>query len=154
MSIVLKSAGWIIYYFDKKDWTPKFFLVKRHALSGKIERVAPKWKIEKNEKDIDTVVREIKEEVWIYSQNIKVKSYLWSVLINLRNTGKWSYDKKISYYLVEYFWDFSDIKIENVEWYLWYHKWATIQEISWLIYYENLRHIFMSAYNKIMWNSI
>ncbi|MBS8122145.1 NUDIX domain-containing protein [Candidatus Vampirococcus lugosii] len=154
MSIVLKSAGGIIYYFDKKDGTPKFFLVKRHALSGKIERVAPKGKIEKNEKDIDTVVREIKEEVGIYSQNIKVKSYLGSVLINLRNTGKGSYDKKISYYLVEYFGDFSDIKIENVEGYLGYHKWATIQEISGLIYYENLRHIFMSAYNKIMGNSI
>ncbi len=149
MAEFIKSAWWIIYYIDKNDKEPRFFLVKRHALSWKIERVSPKWKIEKNEDPKDTVIREVWEEVWIKPQNLKLEDRVWEVILMLRSQERWSLDKKIAYYLVEYIWDFSDIDVAKVEWYLWYHKWATIQEISWLIYYENLRHLFFKAYNII-----
>lgn len=141
----IKSAGWIIYYIDNKDKQPRFFVIKRHAMSWKIERVAPKGKIETWENPKQTVVREIWEEVWINLNNLKVKDFLWHALISLRSEDRWNFDKQISYYLVEYTWNFEDIKVADVEWYLWYHKWATIQEISWLIHYSNLRNIFMKA---------
>jgi CDP-diacylglycerol pyrophosphatase len=38
---LVKSAGGIIYYKDSNGEL-RFLLIKRHALSGKIERVAPK----------------------------------------------------------------------------------------------------------------
>jgi len=45
MNKLVKSAGGIIYYYDKNN-DIRFLLIKRHALSGKIERVAPKGKIQ------------------------------------------------------------------------------------------------------------
>ena len=42
MKEIVQSAGWIVYYLDK-DGEPRYLIIKRHALSGKIERVAPKW---------------------------------------------------------------------------------------------------------------
>jgi hypothetical protein len=41
MNKLVKSAGGIIYYRDDND-DVRFLLIKRHALSGKIEWVAPK----------------------------------------------------------------------------------------------------------------
>jgi hypothetical protein len=38
----VKSAGGVVYIFDKKTDEVRFLLVKRHALSKKIEWVAPK----------------------------------------------------------------------------------------------------------------
>lgn len=152
MPETIKSAWGIIYYISKEDKQPRFFLIKRHAFSGKIERVAPKWKIEQNEQPQQTVIREISEETQIKPQNLKVQSNLWKIIINLHNKEKEDYNKEIIYYLVEYSGDFSDINIENIEWYLWYHKWASIQEISGLIYYENFRNILMKAYNEITKN--
>jgi len=45
MNKLVKSAGGIIYYYDENN-DIRFLLIKRHALSGKIERVAPKGKIQ------------------------------------------------------------------------------------------------------------
>jgi len=42
MTDIVQSAGWIIYYLDN-EWEPRYLLIKRHALSWKIEWVAPKW---------------------------------------------------------------------------------------------------------------
>ncbi|MDR2189848.1 MAG: hypothetical protein LBP53_01295 [Candidatus Peribacteria bacterium] len=42
---IVQSAGGIIYYLDT-DGEPRYLLIKRHALSGRIERVAPKGKIQ------------------------------------------------------------------------------------------------------------
>ena len=46
MAKVLSAWG-VVYYFDKKSGQPMFLLVKRFALSKKVERVAPKWKIQR-----------------------------------------------------------------------------------------------------------
>lgn len=142
---VMESAGGIIYCVD--NWEIKFFLIKRHSLAKKIERVAPKWKIEQWEQPQNTVSREISEEAWINQENIVVEEKVWDTFISLESEDKWVFKKNIQYFLVRYNWDFSDIKVDQVEWYLGYHKWATIQEVLWLIYYENLREIFRKAYN-------
>jgi hypothetical protein len=41
MGEVIQSAGGVIYYFAQ-DGEPRYLLIKRHALSGKIEWVSPK----------------------------------------------------------------------------------------------------------------
>ncbi len=145
----IESAGWVIYYYDDQQQIPKFFLIKRHSLAKKIERVAPKWKIEPNEDPKNTVIREIQEETWMKQENLSIWEKLWDVYISLQSEEKGNLEKNIEYYLVKYIWDFQDISVEPVEWYLWYHKWATIQEVSGLIYYENLREVFRKAYQKV-----
>lgn len=50
MISIVQSAGGIVYYLWT-DGEPKYLLIKRHALSGKIEWVAPKGKIQKGEKN-------------------------------------------------------------------------------------------------------
>ena len=54
---IVKSAWGIVYYLDK-DFEPRYLLIKRHALSWKIEWVAPKWKIQIWEDEKKAAVRE------------------------------------------------------------------------------------------------
>ena len=64
MNKLVKSAGGIIYYYDENN-DIRFLLIKRHALSGKIERVAPKGKIQIWETDEKAALREVSEETGI-----------------------------------------------------------------------------------------
>ncbi|MDR0369998.1 MAG: NUDIX domain-containing protein [Candidatus Peribacteria bacterium] len=50
-------------YYIAPDGEPRYLLIKRHALSGKIERVAPKGKIQNGETEKEAALREIREEV-------------------------------------------------------------------------------------------
>ncbi len=61
MAEIVQSAGGILYCLDENR-EPKYLIIKRHALSGKIERVAPKGKIQKGEKIEETALRETSEE--------------------------------------------------------------------------------------------
>ncbi|MDR0860706.1 MAG: NUDIX domain-containing protein [Candidatus Peribacteria bacterium] len=61
MPEIVQSAGGIIYYIAS-DGEPRYLLIKRHALSGKIERVAPKGKIQRGETEKESAIREIGEE--------------------------------------------------------------------------------------------
>lgn len=45
---IVQSAWWIIYMLTPEG-EPRFLLIKRHAVSGKVERVAPKGKIQPGE---------------------------------------------------------------------------------------------------------
>jgi hypothetical protein len=47
MGEVVQSAGGVVYFLEGGQ--PKFLLIKRQAMSKKIERVAPKGKIEPGE---------------------------------------------------------------------------------------------------------
>ena len=64
MTKLVKSAWWIIYYYDE-TWEPRFLVIKRHAVSGKVERVAPKWKLQDGENYERAALREVSEETWI-----------------------------------------------------------------------------------------
>ncbi len=144
MSEVIKSAWWIIYYLE--EWEPKFLIIKRLSRANKIEWVAPKWKINKWENIEDTVVREIWEETWIPINFLKIQDNLWVIELRMVNKYWPDFSKDITYFLVEFLWDPSEINIENAEWYVWVYKWADIQNILWLLFYENLREIFRKAY--------
>jgi 8-oxo-dGTP pyrophosphatase MutT (NUDIX family) len=76
MKEIVQSAGWIVYYLDK-DWEPRYLIIKRHALSGKIERVAPKWKIQIWEDEKKAAIREIWEETWLKKEDLIIKQLLW-----------------------------------------------------------------------------
>lgn len=145
----IKSCGWIVYYVDTKDLTIKFLLIKRYAISKKVEWIAPKWKMEKWEKPQDTAIREVHEEAGVKKSDLILKKKVWDVLLSLHSENKWTLEKDIAYYLIEYTWDPNNLKIIDWEWYLWIYKWATIDEILSLVYYKNLRSMYIKSYDII-----
>lgn len=147
---MIKSAWGIIYYIDERTGEPKFLILKRYALSKKIEWIAPKWKIQPGETEEEAAIREIFEETGIKKEFLKYRWPIWKVNIHLESEEKWVFDKSIQYFLFEYTWDPNKLKIIDWEWYLWIYKWATIKEISNLVYYPELRNLFVKAYNKIV----
>lgn len=148
---IQKSAGWIIYYIDK-DAQPRFLLLKRYALSKKIEWVAPKWKVSPGENPEETAIREICEETWIKPNDLVLQQQVWVLNLSLHSEEKWNLDKDIIYFLVNFKWDPSSIKVDMVEWYLWIFKWYTVEEVLGLLYYENFRELFRKAYKMVVNN--
>lgn len=72
MAEIVQSAGGIVYYIAA-DGQPRYLLIKRLALSGKIERVAPKGKLQAGESMQDAAAREVSEECGIKLQDLQVK---------------------------------------------------------------------------------
>lgn len=64
MVTIVQSAGGIVYYIHA-DGNPRYLLMKRYAVSKRIERVAPKGKIEPGESIEEAALREISEEAGI-----------------------------------------------------------------------------------------
>ncbi len=148
-SAPIQSAGGIIYYLDIKEKQPKFLILKRHALSKKIEWVAPKGKIQEGEKPEQAALREISEEVNIEPKYLLFQWEIWKMNIFLQNEEKWIFHKDITYFLFEYKWNPNKIKVVEWEGYLGVYKWASLSEILSLIYYPEMREIFLNAYNRI-----
>ena len=71
MTHIVQSAGGIIYYIHK-DGEPRYLLMKRYAVSKKIERVAPKGKIEPGETIEQAATREIAEEAGIPASKMRL----------------------------------------------------------------------------------
>ncbi len=144
MAEVIQSAWGIVYYLDKQQ-EPQYLLIKRHALSGKIEWVAPKGKIQGDEPIEKTALREVSEETAIPINQLKLKQNLGVTQIrNLEN--KWPLDKDVTYFLMEFIWDPSVVSIDQIEWYVGIHKWATLQEVLGLIYYQDIRELIRKSY--------
>ena len=146
---LVKSAGGIIYYRDEND-DIRFLLIKRHALSGKIEWVAPKWKIQDQETDEKAALREVSEETGIPLNLLSVVQRVGSATIQGLEDKNWKFDKEVIYFLMKYEWDPSLVDIQLVEWYLWTYKWANIADVLNLIYYGDIRELFRKAYNVLM----
>lgn len=145
MAEIVKSAGGIIYFFDEEG-EPKFLLIKRHALSGKMERVAPKGKIQKGETEKEAALREIGEEIWVQKQHLIIKSLLGTTSLRSSETQKGHLDKDVTYFLIKYTGDPSLIKIIEGEGYIGIYKRMDIQQIINLIFYEDLRELIRKAY--------
>lgn len=146
----VKSAGGVVYYIDKETNEPKFLLVKRHALSKKIEWVAPKWKIQNGELPEQAAVREIGEEVGLQEKNLQVKQKLDTLSLQLYNDdGKLWVDKDITYFLIHHTWEPEDVHVASVEWYIGMYVWVDIERVLWLIEYRNLRELVRMAYGQI-----
>lgn len=145
MSDIIQSAWGIIYYLDPVDGEPRYLLIKRHALSGKIERVSPKWKIKWDESLEVAAIREVSEESGIPINQLKLKQLLW--ITQIRNIdNKWPIDKDVTYFLMEFVGDPNVVSIDQIEWYIGIYKWANLQEVLGLIYYQDIRELIRKSY--------
>lgn len=128
------------------DGEPRYLLIKRHALSGKIERVAPKGKIQGSEEVTKAALREVSEETGIPMNQMRIKQQLGTT--QLRNTEhqKGQMDKDVTYFLMEYFGNPDFVKIERAEGYIGIHKRCTISEVLALIYYQDIRELIRKSY--------
>jgi len=143
----VQSFGWIIYIL--KNNIPHFLVIKRQALSKKIEWTAPKWKAEINESPVEAAKREIYEEAGLDKNKLEEQWLLWDFLISFPDT---SFNKKVTYFLFKYNWDEKDVKISNTEWYLWVYNWLPIESVLNLIHYKGLRELYRKAYQILMEN--
>lgn len=140
----VESFGWIIYIMKENE--PHFLVIKRQALSKKIEWTAPKWKSEEWEEPIETAKREIYEETSINPDLLENKWKLWDFIISFPDSD---FKKKVTYFLFEYNWEPSDIKISNTEWYIWIYNWLPIEKIINLVEYQTLRELYRKGYKQI-----
>ena len=141
---VIQSAWGIIYYIAQ-DGEPRYLLIKRHALSGKIEWVSPKWKVKGDESLEVAALRESSEESGIPINQLKIKQMLWTTQIRNIDT-KWVIDKDVTYFLMEFFGDPSVVSIDQVEGYVGIYKRATLQDVLGLIYYQDIRELIRKSY--------
>lgn len=68
---ITQSAGGVVYYIAS-DKEPRYLLIKRQAISKKIEWVCPKGKIHEGEKPEDAALREVSEETGLLLNHIMV----------------------------------------------------------------------------------
>ncbi len=148
----VKSAGGVVYYIDPKTGEPKFLLLKRQALSHKIEWILPKGKIKSGETPQQAARREVSEEIGVREKDLEVKKYLGQLEIKLQNEWGGKYEKDIDYYLLEYSWDPWNLNIISGEGYVGTFKWANLKEALGLVNYQNLRWLIKQAYDAISGN--
>jgi 8-oxo-dGTP pyrophosphatase MutT (NUDIX family) len=72
MGDIIQSAGGIVYYLAS-DGSPRYLLIKRHALSGKIEWVSPKGKLQGKESLEQAALREVSEETGLPINQLRLK---------------------------------------------------------------------------------
>ena len=145
---IIQSAWWIVYYIAS-DWQPRYLLIKRHALSGKIERVAPKGKIQGNENVQKTALREVSEETGIPINQMRIKQELGTTQLRNVERQKGQMDKDVTYFLMEHTGNPDFVKIEHAEGYVGIHKRCTLNEILSLIYYQDIRELIRKSYTLI-----
>lgn len=63
-------------------------VIKRHAMSGKIEWVAPKGKMQKGETPEQAAVREVSEETGLQTQHLFVREKIGSTSLRSTETQK------------------------------------------------------------------
>ncbi len=148
MTGIVQSAGGIVYYIAS-DGEPRYLLIKRHALSGKIEWVSPKWKIQSGEKFEEAALREVSEECGIPIDHLILKQKVWMTSLRSSETKKGHLDKDVTYFLMKYTGDPMTIQITDGEGYIGIYKWADIQQVLWLLYYEDIRELIRKSYLMI-----
>ncbi len=142
---MIESFWWIIYVM--KNNQPYFLVIKRQAISKKIEWTAPKWKAISGENPVQTAKREIFEETNLKENLLIEKWKLWDFIISFPEN---SFSKKVTYFLFEYKWDTDDVKIIDSEWYIWVYNWLPINKVINLISYQWLREIYRKWYMIVM----
>lgn len=145
---IIQSAGGVVYYIDKEDWEPRYLLIKRQAMSKKIEWVCPKWKLENNETLEQAALREVYEETRLSINHLKIITELWQT--HIRSTPHaWNMNKDITLFLMHYTGAPDAVKISDGEGYVGIYKWCTLQEVRNLIYYPDLRELIRGSYDLI-----
>lgn len=145
MAEIVQSAGGIVYYIDK-DGEPRYLLIKRLALSGKIERNCPKGKIQSGEKMEEAALREVSEECGIQINQLQLRQKIWMTSLRSSETKRGHLNKDVTYFLMKFTGDPEQLKIIDSEWYIWVYKWASIQEVLGLMYYGDIRELIRKAH--------
>lgn len=146
----VQSAWGVVYFVDKKTGEYRFLLVKRFALSKKIEWIAPKGKINPWERPEQAALREIYEEAGLPIHTLQIKQLIDTISLQLyTDDGTLWIDKDITYYLVKYTGDPDAVRIAETEWFLGMYKRATIHEVLGLVIYKDLRELFRRAFSLI-----
>jgi 8-oxo-dGTP pyrophosphatase MutT (NUDIX family) len=145
---IIQSAGWVVYYIGD-DGEARYLLIKRHAISKKIERVAPKGKIEKGETIQEAALREISEEAWIPINKMKIWQKMGVTELRSDESHKWQLNKDTTYFLVQYVWDPQLVSIEDGGWFTWAYMRASITQVLNLVYYQDIRELFRNAYHLL-----
>ena len=145
---IIQSAWWIVYHIAS-DGQPRYLLIKRHALSGKIERVAPKGKIQGNEDIQKAALREVSEETGIPINQMRIKQQLGTTQLRNTENQKGQMNKDVTYFLIEHTGNPDFVKIERAEGYIGIHKRCTLNEVLSLIYYQDIRELIRKSYAMI-----
>ena len=125
-------------------------MVKRFALSKKIERIAPKGKIQKWETQEQAAIREVWEEVWLGKEYLTARKKLDTLSLLLTNTnGQVGIDKDITYFLLEYNGDPDHVSVIDGEWFTGAYKRWDIKSVLNLVTYKDLRELYRVAYKSL-----
>ena len=147
-SEIQQSAGGVIYYMAA-DNEPRYLLIKRQAMSKKIERVCPKGKVEAGETFEDAALREVSEETGLILNQLSIIEKLGVTSIRSTETTKWNLNKDMTFFLMYYVGDPDKITLIEGEWYIGVYKRCTLQEVMALIYYPDLRELIRQSYLTI-----
>ena len=142
---IIQSAWWIVYYLDQAG-EPRYLLIKRLAVSKKIERVAPKGKVQAGETTQNAALREVSEEAGIPINQLKLKQQLGTTQLRNVENIKWQMDKDVTYFLMQFSGDPSILSITEKEGYIGVYKWATLNDVLGLIYYNDIRELIRKSY--------
>lgn len=142
---IIQSAWWIVYYLDKAG-EPRYLLLKRLAVSKKIERVSPKGKVQAGESIEKAALREVSEEVGAPINQLKLKQELWTTQLRNVDNIKWQMNKDVTYFLMQFTGDPLALTIPETEGFIGIYKWATLNEVLGLIYYNDIRELIRKSY--------
>ncbi len=143
--IIQQSAWWVVYYIAD-DNEPRYLLIKRQAISKKIERVCPKGKVQEGETFEDAALREVSEETWLILNQLQIITKLGVTKIRTDDPAMWNLNKDMTFFLMFYEWDYNKINLIDWEWYIGVYKRCTLQEVMSLIYYPDLRELIRQSY--------
>ncbi len=146
--IIQQSAWWVVYYVDL-DNEPRYLLIKRQAVSKKIERVCPKGKVQEWETHEDAALREVSEETGLILNQLHIVTKLGVTKIRTDDPAIGNLNKDMTFYLMSYDGDYNKIDLIDWEWYIGVYKWCTLQEVMALIYYPDLRELIRQSYSII-----
>ena len=103
LKIIQQSAWWVVYYIAT-DNNPRYLLIKRQAISKKIERVCPKGKVEQWETHEEAALREVSEETWLILNQLHIITKLGVTSIRTDDPAIGNLNKDMTFYLMSYVW--------------------------------------------------
>lgn len=143
---IIQQSAWGVIYYIASDNEPRYLLIKRQAISKKIERVCPKGKVQEGETFEDAALREVSEETGLILNQLQIITKLGVTKIRTDDPAMGNLNKDMTFFLMYYEWDHTKITLIDGEWYIGVYKRCTLQEVMALIYYPDLRELIRQSY--------